>query len=104
MSKPIPFDPDRDVDAIADLARVECAKVASRVVESAAYHRASHADQANGFISGMMVGGLGAVVAILSPEADSTEVRETLRQNFDYWFDVALTLNGRDPLEMDVHG
>lgn len=104
MSKAAPFDPDSDFDAIADLARVDCAKVAHRVVESSVYARASHSDQANGFIAGMMVGSLGAVVAICAPDADMREVRETLRKHFDYWFDVALALNGREPLEMEVDG
>jgi len=102
--KPAPFDPDNNFDAIADLARVETAKVAHRVVESAAYHRASVEDQAGAFIAGMMVGSLGAVVAITKPEADTRDLRETLRKHFDYWFDCALTLNSRPPLEMEVDG
>ncbi len=104
MTKPAPFDPDYAFDAIADLARVECAKVAQRVVESAAYHAGTSEDQAGGFIAGMMVGSLGSIVAITKPDADSRELRDMLKKHIDYWFDCALTLNKREPLEMDVDG
>jgi hypothetical protein len=93
----VPFDPDRDFDAIADFARVEVAKVASRVIKYEAYKRAGKGDQVQGYIAGMMVGALGAIVAVTEPGHDD-EARALLRKHFDYWFDRGLELNGRAPL------
>lgn len=97
MNDPLPFDPDRDFDAIADFARKEVAKVALRVARHEAYKRASIDDRAQGYVAGMMVGTLGAIVAITGPECDTGELRSVLRAHFDYWFARGCELNRREP-------
>lgn len=92
-----PFDPSDPVEAIADRFRHEIAKASLRLIKSKEYVSASRSDQANGYIAGAMVGALGVITAITQGDTDA-ELRAELRKNFDYWFDIALSLNQREML------
>jgi hypothetical protein len=93
-----PFDPDRDFDAIADYARKQVAEAALKIVRSRRYKEASKRDQIEGYLAGLVVGCLGAAIAATEPGAEG-DVRAHMRTHFDFYFNRALELNNRPPLE-----
>ena len=95
-----PFDSADPTDAIADAIRISIADAALRATDSPTYAAAPAEARAAGFVSGMMVGAIGSIIAITN-NGDEGEMRALLRQHFDYWVDVALEINRRQPLGSD---
>lgn len=91
------FDPTDDADAVADIARIEVAEAALRIIKAKRYRKANPRDQMEGFINGVMVGALGTIVHQMVP-GNEAEVRATLIKYLPYYFDRALEIGGRQPL------
>lgn len=91
------FDPADPLNAIADDIRKAIAGVAYEAVTSPVYRSASTEAQVLGFVAGMMVGAVGAIIATMN-EGTDVEVRSLIQEHLPYWFDRALELNQRDPI------
>lgn len=92
-----PFNENDPFDAIADDARKHVGDAALATVTTPLYQTTDPHTSANALCSGLMVGVLGGLQSITSPEGHA-ELRAALIENFDFYFDTAREINGLPPM------